>query len=340
MKKLKINSILFIGSFLSKSRGTKGIAESLSERLQEDGIILNLVSTYENKLLRILDMLVSILVYQNKIIHIDVFSGPAFRIADISSRFAKLRKKEIILTLHGGKLIEFAELNELRIQIVFNRAEHVQTPSMYLQSYFKEKGFNVNYLPNSISLEKFPYSDKNRKPFSLLWVRAFTSIYNPDVPIRLIHQLLRTYPSATLTLVGPDKGCRSQIEALAQELGVSHRVDFVGSIKNDDLYRYYQSHSVYLNTTSYESFGVAVMEAASCGIPIVSNSVGEIPFIWQNGFNVLLVNDNNLDTYIKHITNIFESKELAENLSLNARNKAKQFSWENIKPMWIELLSR
>ncbi|MCF8341864.1 MAG: glycosyltransferase family 4 protein [Chitinophagaceae bacterium] len=334
-----MNKILFIGSFLSKSKGTQGIAESLSEKLLAEGVQLNLVSQYQNKLLRMLEIIFFILFHSYKKVHIDVFSGSAFTIADIASRLAKFRKKEIIFTLHGGKLNEFELVNKMKIKKVFCRASIIQTPSFFLQSYFQKKGYKVHYLPNSISLEKFPYSNKQRKAFSLLWVRAFTPIYNPDVPVRVLHQLLKIYPNASLTLIGPDKGCQFEVKALAEELDVSQHVEFVGIVKNDELYRYYQSHSLYLNTTSYESFGVAVLEAASCGIPIVSNTVGEIPYLWENEKDILLVKGNNLNEYINHIINIFENDSLSNELSINARNKAEKFDWEMVKNNWLDLLN-
>ena len=161
-----MTKILFIGSFLSATRGSKGIGESLAERLIEDGIEIILVSKYENKILRLLDILFSILLYRQRKIHIDVFSGSAFIIADIASKFAKFRNKEILFTLHGGKLIEFASTKMTKIHQVFSRANYIQTPSLFLQYYFQKEGFNVQYLPNSVSIEKFPFSSEITPVFS------------------------------------------------------------------------------------------------------------------------------------------------------------------------------
>jgi hypothetical protein len=85
--------ILFVGSFLSKNRGTKGVAETLAENLLQDGISIKLVSPFENKIIRIVHILFSILFYRGSKIHIDVFSGPAFRIAEIASLISVVKKK-------------------------------------------------------------------------------------------------------------------------------------------------------------------------------------------------------------------------------------------------------
>jgi glycosyltransferase involved in cell wall biosynthesis len=330
---------LFIGSFLSEIKGTKGVSESLKENLVIQNFDILLSSKYENRFLRIIDIIFSILLFRGKKIHIDVFSGPAFLIAEIATHLAALRKKNIIITLHGGKLIEFSQNNSWRVSRVLNRASVTQTPSLFLKEYFENVGFEIKYIPNSIDISKFPFKRDSVTPFTLLWVRAFSSIYNPEIAINILYQLLAKYPYAKLTMIGPDKGIKKDMMELVDKLGIKTSVEFVGSVSNDELYKFYQSHKVFLNTTSYESFGVAVLEAASCGIPIVSNTIGEIPYLWENEKDILLVNDNNLNEYLNHIINIFENDSLSNKISKNARQKAERFDWEMLKNTWLKILN-
>jgi glycosyltransferase involved in cell wall biosynthesis len=331
--------VLFIGTFLSKKRGTKGIAESLSERLKEEGVSTRLSSCYENKVIRMFDILLSIFFFRGRIVHIDVFSGSAFNIADLASSLAKFRKKKILMTLHGGRLPEFSGSNMPRIKRIFERTDKILTPSMFIQEHFRKLGFKVEYLPNSIDLSNFRFDRTTMKPNSLLWVRAFTSIYNPEVPIKLLASLKEKYPDCTLTMIGPDRGLMEKCKELADSLGVSKDISFLGSVPNNELYAYYQTHAVYLNTTSYESFGVAVVEAASCGIPIVSNNVGEIPYLWNHKENIMLVENNSFSMYCDCINELFDSSDLSSKLSINARKKSERFNWPEIKNEWLNILT-
>ena len=212
------------------------------------------------------------------------------------------------------------------------------TPSYYLQQYFNQQGFNVSYLPNSVNLSKFEYSRSEVKPFSILWVRAFNQIYNPSLAVHILKEVSQTYPSATLTMVGPDGGLLDETQALITSLNLTSRINMVGPIDNDALHWYYQTHQVLINTTSYESFGISLIEGASCGIPIVSTSVGEIPYLWQHEKNMLLVNSFNEKDFAMMITKIFDDAALEKQLSVNARQKAEQFTWDAIAPQWIQLL--
>jgi glycosyltransferase involved in cell wall biosynthesis len=139
-------------------------------------------------------------------------------------------------------------------------------------------------------------------------------------------------------MVGPDKGLLSEVRDFAIKSKVEQYITFSGGVPNNELYKYYQTHAVYLNTTSYESFGVAVVEAALCGIPMVSNHVGEIPLLWEDKDNILLVNNNNIDEYVKHVVSLFENKALAESISISARKNAEKFDWSLIKKSWLSIL--
>jgi len=271
--------------------------------------------------------------------HIDTFSGLAFRIAEVSSIIGKLRKKRIILTLHGGRLPEFYQTTTERVNRLLSRAHYTQTPSLYLKDFFTGQGFSIDYLPNSIDFSKFPYSRERIKHHSLLWVRAFTEIYNPDIAVKILYEVKNRYPDATLTMVGPDKGILAKTKELIYRLGLNSSVTITGPVANDKLCSYYQSHHVFLNTTSYESFGVAVLEAASCGIPVVSSKIGEIPFLWKHDQEILMVVNLSPSEFTHEIFRIFTDPTLADSLSKNARKKAEEYDWELIREKWIKLFS-
>lgn len=334
-----VKKILFIGTYLSNQRGTKSISEKLKDVIGEE-LSISLKSKIENKVLRLFDICLATLFTKYTKIHFDVFSGAAFRITQIASQLASFRNKDILLTLRGGKLVEFSELNKNRVEKVFRRANYIQTPSYFLQEYFSKWGFDVHYLPNGLDISKFPYKRSEVIPHSLLWVRAFASIYNPEVAVRVLHEIRKKYPETILTMIGPDNGALEQTRRLITQLNLTEFIKITGPVANDELQKYYQTHSTYLNTTTYESFGVAIVEAASCGIPIVSFNVGEVPFLWKDEENILLASHLDVDAMASQVIRIFKDEALGSRLSIQARKRAEQFSWENIKPHWLKILSR
>lgn len=332
-----MNNILFIGNFLSKNKGTKSPSETISTRLGELGFHTSLVSSHESKILRILDIIFSILLFKGSYIHIDVFSGQAFYIAEIATILGKIKKKKIILTLHGGRLPEFFEDHCRRVDLTLQRATKIVTPSLLLMSYFQNKGYIVEYIPNSIDTKKFPFRINNCIDPKILWVRAFSPIYNPELAVKTFSIIKNWIPNATLTMIGPDKGELRKTQYLIQQQSLDDSINILGPIPNDELYNYYHTHNIFLNTTSYESFGVAVLEAASCGIPIVSTPAGEIPLLWKHREEILISKDWSPEELSVQIIQILNDNSLSDILSYNANSKAKKYDWLFIKTKWLNI---
>jgi len=138
-------------------------------------------------------------------------------------------------------------------------------------------------------------------------------------------------------MIGPDKGLMSESMDHIEKLGIQESISILGQVPNEELYKYYQTHAVYLNTTQYESFGVALVEAASCGISIVSTKVGEVPYMWIEDEEIVLVDNEDSIVMSKKVSRLFEDKDFTDKLSRNARKKAESFSWSYIEPQWKNL---
>jgi glycosyltransferase involved in cell wall biosynthesis len=331
-----MDKILYIGTFVSKKLGSISRAEELEIIFKNR---IKLCSSKENKFLRILDIIKTIFLFKGKKIIIDTYSGQAFFISEIAALVAKAKGLKILTVLRGGILTEFHEKSPQRVSDFFMKCDEIYTPSKFLMEYFNKNGFNVKYLPNWVDLSVFNYNRDHVEPNSLLWVRSFSNIYNPELAVKILAYVKDKYPDATLRMIGPDNGIMHESVKMAKDLNVSDSVIFEGPVPNDKLYKYYQTHAVFLNTTSYESFGVSLMEAASCGIPVVTSEVGEIPFIWEKEKEMLMVSNLTAEGFGKEVLRVFDNLDLAQAISVNSRAKSEIYSWEKIGPYWLEILN-
>jgi glycosyltransferase involved in cell wall biosynthesis len=140
-------------------------------------------------------------------------------------------------------------------------------------------------------------------------------------------------------MIGPDKGDGSlqKVLSLIADYGLKDNITITGPIQNSEVPTRLQDYDLFINTTHLESFGVAVMEAAAVGLPIVTTSVGELPLLWTHGHDALMVPDGDAEAMAKAIAEIISTPTLAENLSRNARVRAEEFNWGSILPTWEKL---
>ncbi|MDO5823687.1 glycosyltransferase family 4 protein [Methanobrevibacter sp.] len=102
-----------------------------------------------------------------------------------------------------------------------------------------------------------------------------------------------------------------------------HDVIFTGS--RDDIENIIPSCDVLILPSFSESFGLVLIEALACGKPVIGSDVGGISEIINDDVG-LLVNPNKISSISKAIDTIIDDDELRLALSLNARNRAIDFS--------------
>ena len=337
IKKLAKPSILFIGNFLSHLVGAISPSESLALHLQERGWSILLTSRQVNRPLRLLEMIWTVWEKRKEyqIAHIDIFSGKSFLWAEIISAILSLLRKPVVLTLHGGGLVEFSKRWQARVKRVLKQADVVITPSHFLQTGLRNIREDIQYIPNGMDVSAYNFQLREKVSPTLVWLRAFHEIYNPLLAIETFAIVQKDFPEIQMLMIGPDKkdGTFNAVQKRIAKLGLS-KIEIVGAVSKADVPIWLQKGDVFINTTNYESFGVGVMEAAACGLPIVSTAVGELPLLWTNGTDALLVPPNAPKKMAGAITKILREPALAKKLSLNARKKAEKFDWSVILPQW------
>ena len=340
---MKKKSLLFVGNFLSSKPGTRSVGSDLYTRLSMNGWNIIETSHKNNKIKRLADMLFSVIAYNRyyEAAYVDVFSGSALFWAEMVSLSLTILRKPMVLTLQGGRLVEFSQKYPNRVSRLLGRGQIVVTPSKFLQLGLNPYCSNIEYIPNALDISLYPYQNSRNSEPKLIWLRAFHQIYQPEMAVRAFASVKEKFPAATLTMIGPDSkdGTLGHTRQLAEQLGVSSSLNIVGPITKAEVPEYLDRGVIFLNTTRYESFGVSVLEAALVGLPIVSTNVGELPYLWKSGEDALLVAPDDPVTMGQEIIRILTTPELARYLSRNARCKAEQFDWSVILPKWNKLFS-
>lgn len=140
--------------------------------------------------------------------------------------------------------------------------------------------------------------------------------------IRAFHSLLQSQSKEQaaktgLIIVG-DGNARSKLQALVKELSITDNVEFVGW--QNGLASYYRSATVFLQTSSYEGYGMSLVEAALYNRPIVTTNVGIAGFVLKNSVSALITNIHNINQQKEALTELFNNADLRNRLVTEARN--------------------
>lgn len=271
---------------------------------------------------------------------IDTYSTWSFYYAVAIAKLCQWYSIPYIPILHGGNLPERLRKSKTLCRSLFDGALTNVAPSVFMVSQFKQAGFtNLTYIPNAISLKNYEFKLRTQLSYRLLWVRSFAEIYNPMLALEVVKKLKKLGKPVSLCMVGPDKdgsleACRRM--AVHQNLPIT----FTGILKKEEWIVLSNDYDIFINTTNFDNMPVSVMEAMALGMPVVSTSVGGIPYLIADGKTGLLVSANNSEGFVKAIENLVEDLSLTEQITRRARLKIETMDWGKVKKMWITLLGK
>lgn len=128
--------------------------------------------------------------------------------------------------------------------------------------------------------------------------------------------LIKKFPCLKIMVFG--KGpLEEELKSLADELGISSSVDFVGFQK--DMENIMPNLDLVVHPALMEGLGVSLLQASACGVPIVASASGGIPEIVRDTENGLLVPAGDKDALYESVLSLLASKEKRKELGKRGR---------------------
>ena len=253
---------------------------------------------------------------------------------------------KIITTLHGTDItlvgLEPSFMHTVKFSI--EKSDGVTAVSNYL----KEKTISnykinkdIEVIPNFVDTEKYKRISndctirlKNQIAPGGEKIIAHTSNFRPvkrvkDV-IRIFEQINKQVPSRLLMIGdGPE---RSECERLALELNIFDSIRFVG--KQDSLVEFLSISDLFLLPSQTESFGLAALEAMSCGVPVISTSIGGIPEINIHAETGYIAEIGDIERMVRYGIELLTNEKKYFLFSKNARLQALKYDEKKIVPLY------
>jgi len=139
----------------------------------------------------------------------------------------------------------------------------------------------------------------------------------------LLHSMVvvrQKYPDVRLLLLGLGP-LETKIRAWISELGLEGTVTLAGF--RDDIHRVLRCIDVLVHPALKEGLGVALLQAASTGVPVVASRAGGIPQVVQDGLTGLLVPPGDSTALAEAVCALLSDKAKARSLGDNAVSRAK-----------------
>jgi glycosyltransferase involved in cell wall biosynthesis len=206
-------------------------------------------------------------------------------------------------------------------------------------------------IPNAIDLERFsplPLEERallrKRLGFSadktlVLYAGRLSRAKGLMMLMQAWPPLLAADPSLLLVLVGSGRdswdNCESDIAEFVRANQLDGHIAQVGH--SDRVHEYLQAADLFVSPSDYEGFGLSIVEALACALPVVSTSVGIAPQVMRHGENGFLCPPKDAPAFRAALALALAQRDLWSQIGSLARDAVMQFGIAHVIDQYVAL---
>lgn len=265
-----------------------------------------------------------------------------------------LKLKVIVQDIGGGDSGDVAELKRMPLSRFF--IERIKKADLYISpsSQITEELTDIGFAPNKIKKVSHgvdtdifkPSNDKGmskRKLFNteiknVTFVGRLVPEKRPFFLLETWESVIKEYPKAQMVIIGKGR-LEDELKKYCREKGLESSIKFMGVV--GDVLPYYGIADVFLLPSSSEGVSIALLEAMSCGLPVVASNIPGNAEIIQNGKNGLLFDVENRMDCAQKIVLLLKDEQLADRLKNEARRTIEElYSSDIMTKSFIEIYKK
>ena len=244
--------------------------------------------------------------------------------------------KQWLSNLWSRQLI--VKLKQLDALIVLTPQEATQWPEID----------NIRCIPNPLPFsiatdeERSSRVNNDTDAGSVVCVGRFSYQKGIDLLLSAWVKVVRQHPQWRLDIFG--SGDREPYRRQALQEGLIERdSSYESSVLRlmpaaEDIRAEYLSHDIYALSSRFEGFGMVIIEAGACGLPVVAFDCPTGPReLIDDGQTGLIVADGDVDALASALNTLITQKALRERMSIAARKAVRRFDVQHVMQQWQDL---
>lgn len=140
------------------------------------------------------------------------------------------------------------------------------------------------------------------------------------------YKKVRAAQDIKLVLIGARDYGREAIEAAIKDLDIEGDVLFLGWLPLEDIPAIYRGAELFVFPSLHEGFGIPVLEAFACGVPVVCSNIEPVSEV--AGDAAMLVDPYNIDSIADGMLSVLKDRALKERLVSKGIEQARLYSWK------------
>lgn len=219
-------------------------------------------------------------------------------------------------------ILEYVDIPEERITVIHHAAD---TDFFYP----RDKPSSIIKLGKYGVRDKYiVYTSRIESPGKnhLKLIQAFENLKrNESIP----HQLV---------LAGADWNGAEDVHEAASRSQFSNDILLTGFVSSEDLPLLYSGAELMVFPSLFEGFGLPILEAMACGVPVACSNISSMPEI--AGGAAILFDPHDVDSISQSMSKVLQSQDEREKLTQKGLERARDFSWEKTARHTLDVIHR
>jgi glycosyltransferase involved in cell wall biosynthesis len=219
------------------------------------------------------------------------------------------------IVLYSPRLISEWNLEKYRNKILISHNHYINNEKFKVTTCFSDRPFLIGYI-GRLSAEKGVQN----------FVRALPAILNDTKGLRV--------------LIGGDGHLKNSIQSVLQEEKLTDYVDLPGWVSNENYPKYLNQLRLLVLSSYTEGLPYTILEAMTCGTPVLATPVGAIPDIIIDGKTGFIMEDNLPECIAENVSRALRSPNLDKIAENGRRFVEENFTFEKTTENWNRILNK
>jgi len=191
-------------------------------------------------------------------------------------------------------------------EVFKNSSHNIAVSSEFRHLLKRQLNINFDFIPNMVNTDFFSLkANKSNSNFVFVNIAFLGKKKNQSMLIEAFYKAFSDNKKVKLIIVG-DGEEYDRLNVLIKNLNLQPQVTLYGRANRNEIKDLLQSSNAFVLSSKVETFGVVIIEAMSCGLPVVSTKSGGPESIITNNKLGELV-ENSSDSLAKGMFTIFNS---------------------------------
>lgn len=230
-----------------------------------------------------------------------------------------------ILSFWGSDVYDFPNRSFLHRYLIkrnIKSADYIMSTSEDMKKQilkYTNKDIKVTYFGVNINLFK-PMIVERSPYFTVGSVKSFYEKYCLDYLIKGFKIFIDRIEDKNVKLILGGKGNQEEyLKKLVRELELSENVEFLGFLNQEEVAKAFNKMDVAVFPSAAESFGVAAVEAQSCGIATIVSNVGGLPEATKPGETSIVIEPKDEYQIADAIETLYKDENLRKTMGIKGR---------------------